>query len=161
MTIQIGILTALPKEFLAVCTVFGCKPHSPHSKSSIGANYAVASLTKQDGMTIEVVIALTNSMGNNSSAILATRMLTDFPQIEHVIMVGIAGAVPNPKAPETHVRLGDIVVSNGTGVIQYDLDKEESEAITIRNPPRPPGAAPPVPATRRVDMHWARTLSAR
>jgi nucleoside phosphorylase len=39
-------------------------------------------------------------------------------------MCGIARAVPHPEKPEDHVRLGDIVVSSGLGVIQYDRGKQ-------------------------------------
>jgi hypothetical protein len=40
-------------------------------------------------------------------------------------MVGIAGRVPLPEKPNERVRLGDIVVSNKKGVIQYDFTKNE------------------------------------
>jgi len=55
-------------------------------------------------------------------------------------MVGIAGAVPDPGNAEYHVRLGDIVVSDRNGVVQYDFVKAEPQAISHRNAPRPPGA---------------------
>ena len=40
-------------------------------------------------------------------------------------MVGIAGGVPDPKNVESHVRLGDIVISMDHGVMQFDLGKLE------------------------------------
>lgn len=55
-------------------------------------------------------------------------------------MVGIAGGIPNPDKVEDHVRLGDVVVSNDGGVVQYDLDKATSTEITHRHSPRPPSA---------------------
>lgn len=56
-------------------------------------------------------------------------------------MVGIAGAVPHPEKAEHHVRLGDIVVSDRGGVIQYDLVKETGDgSIEHRNAPRPPSS---------------------
>ena len=63
-----------------------------------------------------------------------------------VIMVGIAGGVPNPAKPDDHVRLGDVVVSDRNGVVQYDLGKEQMDKDTreinfiVRTPPRPPSA---------------------
>ena len=42
---------------------------------------------------------------------------------------------------EEHVRLGDIVVSDRGGVIQYDFDKETVSKIEIRSSPRPPSAS--------------------
>ena len=40
-------------------------------------------------------------------------------------MTGIAGGVPFPEKAEDHVRLGDIVVSDRNGVVQYDNLKSE------------------------------------
>lgn len=44
-------------------------------------------------------------------------------------MCGIAGAVPHPCKPEDHVRLGDIVVSDGDGMVQYDRGKQRDPQI--------------------------------
>jgi nucleoside phosphorylase len=55
-------------------------------------------------------------------------------------MLGIAGGVPNPTNPAQHVRLGDVVVSDRYGVIQYDFIKQEHDEIIIRSRPAPPAA---------------------
>jgi nucleoside phosphorylase len=68
--------------------------------------------------------------------------------VEEIVMTGIAGAVPNPAKAEEHVRLGDLIVSNRGGVIQYDFVKKERhrdgegewEEDTHRHPPRAPSA---------------------
>jgi hypothetical protein len=44
--------------------------------------------------------------------------------MRHLIMCGIAGAVPLPTKPRDHVRLGDIVVCNEYGVIHYNRGKQ-------------------------------------
>jgi nucleoside phosphorylase len=75
-------------------------------------------------------------MGNNVAATRATLLLNHFPTIETVLMVGIAGGVPSPKKPEDHVRLGDVVISNKRGVVQYDMIKLKE----IRACPIPPSA---------------------
>ncbi len=49
-------------------------------------------------------------------------------------MCGIAGAVPHPESPESHVRLGDIVVCDRTGVIQYDRGKQRDPRLTRPKP---------------------------
>jgi len=67
-------------------------------------------------------------------------MIGHFPQLDEIIMVGIAGGVPSPLKPADHVRLGDVVVSNKKGVIQYDFIKEETDAKEIRSSPIPPSA---------------------
>jgi len=58
-------------------------------------------------------------------------------------MVGIAGAVPHPTKADEHVRLGDIVISDKKGVIQYDYVKirdDDSELHEIRACPVAPSA---------------------
>jgi len=79
-------------------------------------------------------------MGNNVAAIRATRLLEHFATITFIIMTGIAGGVPHPEKADEHVRLGDIVVSDQGGVVQYDFDKETGDATIHRHPPRPPSA---------------------
>jgi nucleoside phosphorylase len=46
-----------------------------------------------------------------NAAAISTNLIRSFPQVECVIMVGIAGGVPVPGVPTRHVRLGDIVVA--------------------------------------------------
>lgn len=78
--------------------------------------------------------------GNNMASTRATLLFEHFPKIRSIIMVGIAGGVPNHVKPEDHVRLGDVVISNKDGIVQYDLVKEERKEIRYRNPPRPPSS---------------------
>jgi nucleoside phosphorylase len=58
--------------------------------------------------------------------------------MQDVVMVGIAGAVPNPTKIETHVRLGDVVILGDKGVIQFDFIKLTAGKIEYRHDPRPP-----------------------
>ncbi len=53
-----------------------------------------------------------------------------------VIMCGIAGAVPYPHKlkVQDHVRLGDIVVTNGKGIIQYDRGKQRDSRSAVISP---------------------------
>lgn len=76
--------------------------------------------------------------GNNTSATVATQMVSAFPSIKVGLMVGIGGGVP-PK-----VRLGDVVVSTPVdqcpGVIQWDFGKAEDGGLfrrtgALNNPP--------------------------
>ena len=46
--------------------------------------------------------------------------------------------LPHPEKSDEHVRLGDIVVSNEYGVIQFDFAKETVQERTPRPFPRPP-----------------------
>ncbi|KAL7796732.1 hypothetical protein V8C37DRAFT_420103 [Trichoderma ceciliae] len=61
--------------------------------------------------------------GNNSSATVATRMISTFPNIRVGLMVGIGGGIPQKT------RLGDVVIScpsgSEPGVVQWDMGKAE------------------------------------
>ena len=89
-----------------------------------GLVYDLAELPAHGGGRHVVAVALAD-MGNNVAAALASTMLLHFPTIEAIVMVGIAGGVPNPDKSDDHVRLGDVVVSDRQGVIQYDFVKNK------------------------------------
>ena len=135
---SIGIVCALPKELSAVCVVFDCTDRS----SCVCADdrrYTLAEVEANGGVRHLVAIALLPEMGNNAAAIRASHLVRDCRNITHILMVGIAGAVPYPENSEHHVRLGDVVVSDRYGVIQYDSVKEADDgSVLYRNSPRPP-----------------------
>ena len=139
----IGIITALPKEYAAVNILLENKKDKYKIPGSgAGRRYCLGEISSEDGNKQNLVLA-TAGMGNNIAATRASLLLEHFPNVKSIIMVGIAGGVPNPceDKVDDHVRLGDIVVSNENGVIQYDLIKQEIQEITHRNPPRPPSAS--------------------
>jgi internalin A len=134
--VTIGIITALPKEFAAMRVMMhDCQEyHVPGSGA--GRRYMLGRMKARDGKEHRVALAMLPKMGNNIAATRATLLLEHFPSMEAIIMVGIAGAVPAPQKPEDHVRLGDIVVSDIRGVVQYDMVKLEE----IRSSTVPPSA---------------------
>ncbi|MHB1462497.1 MAG: phosphorylase family protein [Armatimonadota bacterium] len=137
----IGIITALSEEYAAVISVFGCEDEtSVPSPSGAGCTYRLARVGKH-----VVAVAMMGDMANNIAAIRATNLRSHCPNVTDIVMVGIAGAVPNLDKVDDHVRLGDIVVVDRKGVIQYDLGKDtlvdSREEHETRNPPRPPSAA--------------------
>lgn len=138
---SIGVITALPKEFAAVKSLLD-EPKEVFAVGT-GANrrYVLAEVPAPNGGQHSVALALLTDMGNNSAAIRATLLLQDHPTIRSIIMVGIAGGVPHPEKASEHVRLGDIVVSDRGGVVQYDFDKETAAENIIRHAPRPPSAS--------------------
>lgn len=137
----IAILTALPKECAAVRSMLEDEERVPGPAGDGQRAYYVGRIPAGNNSHV-VVVALLPDMANNSAAASATRLLADFKQVKHLIMCGIAGGVPKPGDPEHDVRLGDIVVSNRHGVVQYDLIKERPDGSKEhRHPPRPPGAA--------------------
>jgi nucleoside phosphorylase len=69
-------------------------------------------------------------MGNNTAAMVATRMMIKFQNIQVGLLVGIGGGFPNKEAD---IRLGDVVVSKPdgrfNGVVQYDLGKYTKDSF--------------------------------
>lgn len=133
-----AIVTALPKEFAAVRSLFDeCHEFSHPNDPN---DYVVAVLTDSEGGQHYFPIALLKQMGNNSAAALARDVLRTFQNVRDILMVGIAGGVPHPSEPEKHVRLGDIAVSMQKGVVQFDKIKLESGTPKIRDTSQPPSA---------------------
>src|SRR5262245_61870096 len=88
-----------------------------------GLVYDLGEIPAYDGRRHVVALALAD-MGNNIAAARGTLLLGHFPGAEAIVMVGIAGGVPRPDKADDHVRLGDVVVSDRHGVIQYDFVKK-------------------------------------
>lgn len=136
----IGIIVALPEEFDAVrAMIYGEERYRAPGPGG-GREYLLGNIPSLRRGAHQVVIAQTMDMGNTSAATRASKMLMDFEGIDHIIMCGIAGGVPHPTDPPEHVRLGDIVVSNRKGVIQYDFGKQKGKVFEERWAPRPPSA---------------------
>ncbi len=138
---RVGIITALPEEFDAVRVMLRNEKRHRTPGPGAGHEYMLGVIPSLREGVHPVVLAQTMRMGNNSAAIRASRLLTDFPSIDRIIMCGIAGGVPNPAKVDEHVRLGDIVVANGQGVIQYDFGKQTQATFDHRHAPRPPSAS--------------------
>ena len=136
----IGIITALPKEYAAVKKILENTKEISSPGQGAGRRYLLGKVSTSDEGKHTVVLCLA-SMGNNIAAIRASLLLNHFPDLKSIIMVGIAGGIPHPEKPDDHVRLGDIVISNEKGVIQYDFDKETITENIHRHPPRPPSAS--------------------
>ena len=136
----IGVLTALPMECAAVRVMLD-NEHPAHCDG-----FYLGEVPSEAGIH-RVAVGLLTDMGNNSAAITASRMLHEFPSVQDIIMCGIAGGVPRPGDVERDVRLGDIVVSDRNGVVQFDLVKERpTGSKEHRHPPRPPSARLPQPS---------------
>ena len=135
--IKIGIITALPKECAAVKSLLENVEECYFKGKGAGHRFFVGELRSANGGMHKKGLCQCG-MGNNQAAIRATMMQNHFPNIESIIMVGIAGGVPSPDNIHKHVRLGDIVVSEG--IVQYDFVKETSEKIVCRSNPAKPSA---------------------
>ena len=137
---MVGIITALPHESAAVRAILGNPPRVDVPGSGAGRIYWMGEIPSPRGGLHCVVVAQAG-MGNNVASIRANTLLSHFPTVKSIIMCGIAGGIPHPDRPGDHVRLGDVVVSNEKGVVQYDFVKRHpDEAEEVRAAPRPPSA---------------------
>lgn len=156
--VTIGILTVLSEEYAACKGIFD--PDRTGTERDFLANNGrltcwVCRINARFGGQHLVAIARAPDTGSNSGAIAASLLLQCCPEMRYLILCGIAGAVPHPQKPEDHVRLGDIVVSNRDGVIQYDFGKQRDarspepvsdqnslaipfQGFELRSPPRAP-----------------------
>lgn len=135
----IGIITALPKEYAAVQAVFDQGQEEKKPGKGAGRRYWLTDVADSNG-TPQIVAVTLADMGNNAAAVRATTMLSHYPTVQSIIMCGIAGGVPHPNKVEEHVRLGDIIISNKKGIVQYDFDKESRKFTEIRAMPVPASA---------------------
>lgn len=138
---QIGIVTATPKEFAAVTAMLNNLKDYPVPGDP--NTYCVGTVpSRSDGRNSEnhIVATVSPKTGNNTATGVAANLLRSFPNVRDVLMVGIAGGIPNPKNPEKHTRVGDVVVSQYRGVVQYDMRRIDTEGIEIRDTSAPPSA---------------------
>ena len=133
----IGILTALDHEFVAMKGMLD----QPRDYDVPGADirYVLGQVPASNGGAHQIVLAL-GDMGESLAAIHGAQMLGRFPTLKSVLMVGIAGGVPNPTKPDEHVRLGDVVVSDRYGVVQYDYARQTAAGVKVRSAPCPPSS---------------------
>jgi nucleoside phosphorylase len=137
---SIGVITALEKEFAAVKAMLPESVEWTAAGTGAGRRYLLSRVPAASGGDHVVAVALMNDMGNNSAAVRATQLLGHFPKIDHIVMCGIAGGIPTPSMPGKFAHLGDVVVSDQFGLIQYDFLKVAPLEIVVRDRPRPPDA---------------------
>jgi formylglycine-generating enzyme required for sulfatase activity/nucleoside phosphorylase len=136
---SIGVITALEEEYAAMKVLLRNGRPTSRSSGRRSQEYWLGEVVSERGGNNLVVLTLA-AIGTNIAATRAERLLRDFPSITHLIMTGIGGGCPNELKLDESVRLGDLVVSGSGGIVQYDFNKETSNVIEIRNPPRPPSA---------------------
>lgn len=131
--VKIGIITVLDEEYNAMYRLLQ-EPYEYYaSAQGAGHTYVIGKLQAANHSYHTVVLCQCAGMGNNMASIKATQLMMDFKNISYIVMTGIAAGVPNPNDPEKHIRLGDVVVSDKSGVIQYDMIKVTESGIEHRN----------------------------
>lgn len=136
-SIKIGIITALEKEYAAVKKLLKNVKQLYFEGNGAGHRFLLGEIASANEGIHTVALGLCG-MGNNKAALRVSDMSRHFPELESIIMVGIAGGVPAPENLEEHVRLGDIVVSEG--IVQYDFGKETEDKWLCRSVPAKPSA---------------------
>ncbi|CAI7639854.1 unnamed protein product [Penicillium glandicola] len=118
---RLAWICALPIELAAAKAMFD---ETHPSLPSISAHVSY-SLGKIAGHNIVIACLPDGVYGTTSATAVVSHLKSTFPNIQHGLMVGIAGGVPSITAD---IRLGDVVVSKPTGtlggVVQYDLGKK-------------------------------------
>ncbi len=138
---QIAICTALPKE-LAACLVMldSSRPVNSSTPDDPNQYWCGTMPSRGGGEPHQVLVTALSKMGNDVAATAVANLIRSFATIDQILMVGIAGGVPDPNQPEEHVRLGDVVVSNEHGILQYDNTKQTPDNIVIRDSTPKPSA---------------------
>lgn len=137
--VTVGVVTALEEERAAMLEMLERPVHWSAPGRGAGLVYDLGEIPAYDGGHHVVALALAD-MGNNIAATRGTLLLDHFPQVQAIVMTGIAGGVPSPEKADDHVRLGDVVISDRRGVIQYDFVKKRGKITEARASPRPPHA---------------------
>ncbi|KAL7807560.1 purine and uridine phosphorylase [Trichoderma aethiopicum] len=123
----IGWVCALPNEQAAAMFMLDERHDDLPNPSGDYNAYTLGVIGKH-----KVVIAglPKGRIGTTSSATVATRMVSTFPNIKFGLMVGIGGGIPQ------RTRLGDVVIScpcgPDPGVVQWDMGKAEDGGIFRR-----------------------------
>ncbi|MBI5061675.1 MAG: 5'-methylthioadenosine/S-adenosylhomocysteine nucleosidase [Candidatus Aenigmarchaeota archaeon] len=138
---EIGIVTALPVELSSVKNILSDFRIDPkRERNSLYQEYFHGTIESKHGGKHRIVVACCGK-GNNKAAVLTTALINQYPTVEEIFMVGVAAGVPYVKDAKQHVRLGDIVVCDEIGVIQYDMVKKYTGKTEYVPPPRPPSQA--------------------
>lgn len=129
---SIGIVTALEKEHLAIrCLVANRK--KLRGSTTDNNVYEIGELGSHRVLLASMP---TGRYGEQSAAAVVSTMLQSFPDVKDIIVMGIAGGVPNPENANVDVHLGDVVVSmleeGQSAVMQFDLGKRKQVRLTIQ-----------------------------
>lgn len=137
MTAEIAILTAIPKEHAAAKLLL--EDPVPINVTGDPTLYTKGYIQGRGGKH-SVILACLSKYANNPAAVTTTNLIRSFPTVKDIVFVGIAAGVPRPDNADAHVRLGDIVVSSGPGVIQFDIGAQRPSSFEIRDTTPPPSA---------------------
>jgi nucleoside phosphorylase len=129
----VGWVCALPKELAAA--IYMLEKRHPDLKQPRGDpnTYTLGKIGEHNVVIAGLPKGVT---GNTSSATVAARMISTFPNIRIGLMVGIGSGIPQK------VQLGDVVISapvdDWPGVVQWDMGKAEEKGFVQTGSLNPP-----------------------
>jgi nucleoside phosphorylase len=130
--VTIGIIAALSIEGAAMRTLMA-RPH-PVRRRDDPNEYRLGHLDSAvPGRPHHVVLVTLPGDDTRNAAATCTDMLRSFPHIRAVIMMGIAGGVPDLREPQRHVRLGDVVIALD-GIVDYGHIRQGPGGAQQRRP---------------------------
>ncbi|KAL7927523.1 hypothetical protein ACQKWADRAFT_325108 [Trichoderma austrokoningii] len=129
----VGWVCALPKELRAAIYMFD--ERHPALKQPRGDSNAYV-LGKMGDHNVVIASLPKGVTGTASSATVAAKMISSFPNIKVGLMVGIGSGIPQK------VRLGEVVISapaeDWPGVIQWDMGRAEDKGFIQTGSLNPP-----------------------
>lgn len=143
--VRVGIVSALPVESAAIRVLVDDLRPVP-AKPNDRNQYQEGSLPSvMPSRRHGVVLVLLPQDGTGNASSVCADLFRSYPELECVVMCGIAGGIPSPNEPGRHVRLGDIVVAeeivgyghirrvNGTDVLRRALSAPSSDLVRAAN----------------------------
>ena len=131
-----GLVTAMPEEFHAMRALLD----GPVVTRVAGdhADYVVGTLPSLDGRRPhKVVLTLTGDTGTHATADACRRACNELPGGQRRHHGGNRGGGAGTLVPDTHIRLGDVVVATW-GVVDYGHIVRGADGDELRQPfPRP------------------------
>ena len=128
----VGIVSALWKEAAAIRMLVNDirpVPAKPNDRNQ----YQEGWLPSTDSEQVHwVVLALLPQDGTGNASAVCADLFHSYPELECVVMCGIAGGIPNPGDPEQHVRLGDVVVADE--IVSYGNVRRTDGEEVLRRP---------------------------
>jgi nucleoside phosphorylase len=136
VTPTFGLVTALPEEFYAIRAFLEDPVHvRVHRDRTDYVRGTLPSLDRRCPHT--VILLLSADVGTHAAADACGSLVAAFPSVNAIVMAGIAAGVPQPRYPDRHVRLGDVVVAT-SGIVDYRHVVQGVQGDELRQPfPRP------------------------
>ena len=145
----VGWICGLLIEYTAAINILDEIYHTITSVPPAKNDHNIYTLGRIGNHHVVVVCLPADSPGLVSACTVEANIRISFPSIQFSLMVGIAGASPQPK---TDVRLGDVVI--GTKVVPYLFGKTKPHGFEYTgHAPRPPDIL-----LRRVNHMIYRTM---